>query len=306
MKKQRVITAEAVQGFERKLRLEKKSRATMEYYLRTARRLVAWLDGRPADRGEVLAWTEDLRRRGYKDPSVNTLIAAANRFLDYLGLEDCRARNIRCKPRRRIDLAGMELEKEELARLVATAEEADNRRLALVLVTLSSTGLRVSELRHITVETVRARSFVVEMKGVSREVLITDELSGLLLPYAAERGIETGPIFITKSGHTMDRSNIWKEMKDLCRQAGVDEKKVFPRNLRQLFTRSFYGIDRDLDMLADVLGHSGANATRTCIVGAAARQRAVAEGARAPRRRRRSRRASRPKDGDAAEETRQS
>lgn len=270
------ITAEAIEAFARELRSEEKGASTQEYYLRTARRLMAWLDGRPVDKGAVIAWKEQLEGRGYKPRSINTMIAAANRFLSFLGREDCRVRSLRCQ-QRSCDTEGRELSRAELDRLVAAAQQSGNRRLALLLDTLSSTGLRVSELRFITVEAVRQGTAQVKLKGKSRPVVLTEELCRVLRPYIAEQGIETGPVFVTRSGKPLSRTNIWKAMKGLCKLAKVDERKVFPHNLRHLFARVFYSIERDLVKLASILGHSSINTTRIYIMSTLAEHRAQLE-----------------------------
>jgi len=159
-----------------------------------------------------------------------------------------------------------ELTKAEYMRLVHTAKQKGNERLNLLLQTICGTGIRVSELQYITVEAVKCGEAVVSLKGKTRSVFIVRELQKKLLRYAAEQKITTGAIFITRSGKPMSRTNIWREMKNLCVQAGVNPQKVFPHNLRHLFARTFYGIEKDIAKLADILGHSSINTTRIYII----------------------------------------
>ena len=155
-----------------------------------------------------------------------------------------------------------ELTKQEYIRLVNTAKQKHNERLCLILQTICGTGIRVSELQFITVEAVKQGMATVSLKGKTRTVFIVKELKQKLLRYAAEQKISSGAIFITRNGKPMSRTNIWREMKSLCEQAEVNPQKVFPHNLRHLFARTFYGIEKDIAKLADILGHSSINTTR--------------------------------------------
>lgn len=151
-------------------------------------------------------------------------------------------------------------------RLINTAKKTGNERLNLLIQTICGTGIRVSELQYITVEAVKCGEAVVSLKGKTRSVFIIKELQKKLLRYAAGQSIASGAIFITRSGKPMSRTNIWREMKNLCEQADVNPQKVFPHNLRHLFARTFYGIEKDIAKLADILGHSSINTTRIYII----------------------------------------
>ena len=168
----------------------------------------------------------------------------------------------------------------EYAALVRTAQRQKNERLALVVQTICGTGIRVSELQYITAEAARRGEAVVCCKGKTRKVFLVSELRHKLLRYAAARGITKGSIFVTKSGRPLNRSNVWREMKSLCKEAGVLPEKVFPHNLRHLFARTFYGIEKDLAKLADILGHSNINTTRIYIGTTGAEHRRRMEGMR--------------------------
>ena len=147
-----------------------------------------------------------------------------------------------------------------------TAKQKGNERLNLILQTICGTGIRVSELQYITVEAVKNREATVSLKGKTRSVFLVKELRKKLIRYAAKQNIQSGAVFITRTGKPMNRTNIWREMKGLCKQAGVNPKKVFPHNLRHLFARTFYGIEKDIAKLADILGHSSINTTRIYII----------------------------------------
>ena len=148
----------------------------------------------------------------------------------------------------------------EYRRLLTAAK--GNRRLLLVMETICATGIRVSELKFFTVEAVRRGRAEVYNKGKNRPVFLPGKLQKTLLQYIKAQGIESGPVFITRSGRPLDRSNIWSDMKKLCRTAGVAEVKVFPHNLRHLFARMYYGLEKDIVRLADILGHASINTTR--------------------------------------------
>ena len=215
------------------------------------------------ERDAMLDYKADLMRH-YAAGSVNSILAALNRFLRMIAREDCRVHRLRIQyqaysPEER------EITAQEYADLVRTARETGRARLALVLQTICATGIRVSELPAITAEAARRGVAVVRCKGKSRRVRIPTSLQKKLLRYMKQHRIAFGPVFVTRSGAPLDRSNIWREMKALCRAAGVSDKKVFPHNFRHLFARTFYRLNKDLAKLADLLGHSSINTTRIYI-----------------------------------------
>ena len=257
------ITDAQLSQFRATLRNEEKSAATLEKYLRDVSRFALWLGDRPLNRDAMLDYKAELVAN-YAAGSVNSILAALNRFLCMVGHEECRVHRLRIQyqaysPEER------EISAQEYADLVRTARETGRTRLALVLQTICATGIRVSELPSITAEAARRGVAVVRCKGKSRRVLIPTRLQKKLLRYMKQHRIAYGPVFVTRSGAPLDRSNIWREMKALCRAAGVSDKKVFPHNFRHLFARTFYRLNRDLAKLADLLGHSSINTTRIYI-----------------------------------------
>ncbi|MGM9551737.1 MAG: tyrosine-type recombinase/integrase [Clostridia bacterium] len=202
---------------------------------------------------------KELLKEKYRPASVNTKIATLNAYFNFKGFDNCRLKSIRLQ--RDIYLpVERSLNRNEYVRLIEAAR--NDERLFLILQTLCATGIRVSELRNITVETAGKGTSSVQLKGKIRTVILPKKLCRALLDYAKRHDIENGEIFITKKGKSLDRSNIWREMKNLCRCANVDEQKVFPHNLRHLFARTFYKNEKDLVRLADILGHSNINTTR--------------------------------------------
>lgn len=193
------------------------------------------------------------------------MLASLNGLFSFLGWEDCRVKSVKLQ-RQIYCPEEKELTKAEYMRLVDTAKQKGNERLNLILQTICGTGIRVSELQYITVEAVKNREAIVALKGKTRSVFLVKELRKKLIRYAAKQNIQSGAVFITRTGKPMNRTNIWREMKGLCRQAGVNPKKVFPHNLRHLFARTFYGIEKDIAKLADILGHSSINTTRIYII----------------------------------------
>ncbi len=199
--------------------------------------------------------------KGYAPASVNSMLIALNRFLRFTGMEVCCVRLL--KIQRQIYCAeDQELTKTEYIRLVNAAKQKGNKRLNLILQTICGTGIRVSELRYIAVEAVRAGKAVVSCKNKTRVIFISAPIQKLLKPYMKKTGVSAGAIFITKSGKPLNRQNIWRDMKALSRQSGVSPKKVFPHALRHLFARTFYSMEKDIVRLADLLGHSSINTTR--------------------------------------------
>ncbi len=247
-----------------KLSLEERSTGTIQQYRRDITQFLTHLAGRPLTKAEVIGFKEALEQR-YRATSVNAKLAAVNGFLNHLGRGDLRVKALRIQ-RKAYCPQGKELSKSEYLRLVQAAQHQENERLSLLLQTLCGTGIRVSELQFITAEAVQRGEAVVQLKGKTQMILIPDRLRRKLRQFARQERITAGPIFATRSGAPLDRSNIWKMMKALCRSAGVDESKVFPHNLRHLFARAFYSTDRDIAKLADILGHSSINTTRIYII----------------------------------------
>ena len=193
------------------------------------------------------------------------MLASINSLFAFLGWHDLKVKSIKLQQQIYCP-EEKELTKVEYTRLCRTAEKKHNERLNLILQTICGTGIRVSELQFITVEAVKLGEATVSCKAKTRSVFIVKELQKKLLRYAAEQGIKNGMIFVTRTGKPISRTNIWREMKALCEEANVNPQKVFPHNLRHLFARTFYGIEKDIAKLADILGHSSINTTRIYII----------------------------------------
>lgn len=261
---EKILTEKLIEQFSAHLKREEKSENTTKKYLRDVKSFADFAKGRVTKKA-VIAYKEHLLNKNYAIHSVNSMIAALNSLFSFLGWVDCKVKTIRLQ-RQMYCPEEKELTKAEYMRLVNAAKSKGNRRLCLVLQTICGTGIRVSELKYITVEAVRSGEAIVSLKGKTRSVFIVKELQKKLLRYAAEQKIKSGAIFITRSGKPLSRTNIWREMKSLCEMAGVNPGKVFPHNLRHLFARTFYGIEKDIAKLADILGHSSINTTRIYII----------------------------------------
>ena len=263
--KNRIITQEQIESFYRYLCSEERTENTVTKYLRDIAAFREWNGGQSVTKDRVIAYKQHLSDTGYKVRSINSMLASLNSFFAFSGWDDCKVKALRLQ-REVYSTENKELSRAEYERLCKTAEKKKNERLCLILQTICGTGIRVSELAFITVEAVRCGEAVVSLKGKTRTVLLVKELQKKLFRYIAERGIESGAVFITKSGKPIGRTNIWREMKALCHDANVDPDKVFPHNLRHLFARIFYGIDKDIAKLADILGHSSIETTRIYII----------------------------------------
>ena len=263
--KGRILTSEAIDCFKKYLREEEKSKNTIAKSLRDERAFAAYLSGIEVTKETVIAYKSRLLAENYAVRSINSILASVNSLFAFLGWTDCKVKSIKLQ-RQVYCPEEKELTKAEYTRLVNTAKQKGNERLNLILQTICGTGIRVSELQYITVEAVKCSEAVVSLKGKTRSVFIVKELQKKLLRYAAEQKIHSGCIFITRTGKPISRTNIWREMKGLCEQAGVNPQKVFPHNLRHLFARIFYGIEKDIAKLADILGHSSINTTRIYII----------------------------------------
>ena len=263
--KGRKLTEKQIKDFINHLRLEEKSANTIEKYTHDVNAFVTCLNGNVVSKDLVIKYKQKLIADGYAVSSINSMLAAVNSLLDFLGWIDCKVKSIKIQ-RQIYCPENKELSKVEYLRLVEAAERNHNHRLNMILQTICSTGIRISELRFITVEAVKSGTVEVACKGKNRIVFIVKKLKKKLLRYAAERHIKAGAIFITKSGKPVNRTNVWREMKALCKQAHVDSDKVFPHNLRHLFARTFYKLEKDIAKLADILGHSSINTTRIYII----------------------------------------
>lgn len=254
------VYMDKIQEFETHLYRQERSTNTIAKYMRDLRTLFKFLAGKPVTKEILMEWKSYLTET-YAPASVNSMLAAVNTFLDWLGVPGLKVkplkiqREIFAKPEK-------ELTRDEYRRLVEAADRQHNRRLSLLLQTICATGIRVSELQFITFEAVRVSRAAVDCKGKTRTVFLPVDLCRALRRYCRETGIEDGVIFRTKNGKPLDRSNIWKDMKALCKSAGVEPGKVFPHNLRHLFARTFYGLEKDLSRLADLLGHTNITTTR--------------------------------------------
>ena len=270
--KGQIITRDAVQNFKQYLWEEEKSENTIEKYIRDVRAFMTFAGGGEIRKDIVIAYKDKLLSENYTARSINSMLASLNSLFMFLGWSDCRAKSIKLQ-RQVYCSKERELTKAEYTKLVNTAKKKGNERLNLILQTICGMGIRVSELQYITVEAVMNGEAVVSLKGKTRTVFIVKDLRKKLLRYAAEQGIKSGLVFITRTGNMINRTNIWREMKNLCEQAGVNPQKVFPHNLRHLFARTFYGIEKDIAKLADILGHSSINTTRIYIISTGAEHR---------------------------------
>ena len=258
------VTSERLAEFASALRAEERLPATVEKYVRDVRRFGDWLGGEPVSRSSAAEWREQLAGR-LSAATVNAMLAALNKFFAVMGRADCRVKPLRTQ-RRAFRSAGRELTRGEYERLVAAARGMGRERTALVMETLCATGIRVSELRYITVEAARAGRAVVRLKGKTREILIPERLRRALLRYAKTKKTASGEVFLTRNGCPISRKQVWAEMKAVCYRAGVPRSKVFPHNLRHLFARAFYSLTHDVAKLADVLGHSSIETTRIYLI----------------------------------------
>ena len=256
-------TKEYLESFAHWLRREEKSDATREKYLRDAEAFLRFAGEQEISKEKVLAWKERLIELGYAVRSINSMLASVNALLSFLGWHDCKVKSLKLQQQTYCP-EEKELTKGEYLRLLEASR--GRQQLNLILQTICATGIRVSELRYFTVEAVRRGEISVSCKGKLRRVFLPGKLKKLLLDYAKRKKITTGVIFRNGRGKALDRSSIWRQMKRLCKAAGVKESKVFPHNLRKLFARTFYGIEKDIAKLADILGHSSINTTRIYIM----------------------------------------
>lgn len=258
---ERIVDQQRLSEFKQQLIENEKSRATVEKYLRDMRTFLAFAgENREITKELVISYKQYLAGH-YELTSANSMLAALNQFFKMFGWDSCKVKAFKvqrqlCRTKER------DLSREEYVRLLKTAKRRNQVWLYLIMLTICSTGIRISELPFITVNALSTRRARVSLKGKSRIVILSPELCRELRRYAKEKGIRTGSIFVTRSGKSIDRSNILHAMKKLCQEAGVERSKVFPHNLRHLFAVTYYKKERDISHLADILGHSNINTTR--------------------------------------------
>mgnify|MGYP002286407180 CR=1 FL=1 len=259
------MTDERIAEYLKALENEERAAATVEKYRRALLSFAAFLCGAKVTSEMIRLWKDDLRARNYAPSTINTYLAALNGFFCFCGWTDCRARFLKIQ-RRLFRDAGRELTRQEYERLLAAARARGQERLALLMEAICATGIRVSEVRYITVEAAQRGRTEISLKGKIRTILLPGKLCRKLLKYARKQKIASGEIFLTRNGTSLSRRQIWTELKRLCKSAGVESAKVFPHNLRHLFATIFYRACKDIVRLADVLGHSSIETTRIYIM----------------------------------------
>ena len=255
------LTAERIDAYALFLRAEERADATVEKYRRDALAFAGWLGERPLTKEAVAGWKDRLLEDGASPATINAKLSAVNGLLRFLGREECRVKFVKIQKRAFRD-ASRDLNRDEYQRLLDAARTLGNERLELLLETICATGIRVSEVKYITVEAASSGRTDVSLKGKIRTILLPSKLCRKLLKYAKKRKAASGEIFLSENGAGLSRLRIWREMKRICKTAGVEPSKVFPHNLRHLFAATFYRATKDIAKLADVLGHSSIDTTR--------------------------------------------
>ena len=254
------LTLEHINQYQSYLYNQERSQATIEKYIRDIYKFMEYLNDHDLSKEHLIEYKK-LLLETYQTSSINSMIISIHGFLDFIGLSDYKVKLLKTQKKLFIE-KDKELTKKEYKRLLETAKSEDNQRLYMLLQTICATGIRVSEHKYITIESLKRKKTTINNKGKIREIVYPNSLKKKLIQYCEKNNITKGAIFITKNGKPLDRSNIWKDMKKLCRKAHVDEGKVFPHNLRHLFAFTYYHIEKDLVRLADILGHSSIETTR--------------------------------------------
>lgn len=254
------LTIRNIKDYLADLAEQERAGATIRKYSHDLNVLLEYMADKPLTKTALIEWKEQLVKV-YAPASVNSMVAAVNGFFNFMGWRELRVKPLKIQKTLFAD-ENQELSRDEYIRLVRAAEVKKNERLSLAIQTICATGIRVSELKFVTVKAVRTGRTEVSNKGKRRMVFLPEKLCRLLKKYLQKQKRTKGPVFTTKKGNPLDRSNIWRDMKALCKSAGVNPDKVFPHNLRHLFARTFYSVEKDLSRLADILGHSNVATTR--------------------------------------------
>lgn len=257
----RKIDESDVTAYTAYLKRIERSNNTIEKYHRDVLSFVHWLNNRSVDRENVVEWKNHLLRKGYTPATINSKLIAVNRFFVFMGWDECRVKILKLQ-KKLFREESRDLTKDEYSRLVETAIKVGKERLALLMETICATGIRVSEVRYITIEAVQQGRAVISLKGKIRTILLPRKLCRKLLKYAKKQKTVSGEIFLTRNGTSLSRRQIWAEMKAICKKAGIAASKVFPHNLRHLFAQTFYRVTHDVAKLADLLGHASIETTR--------------------------------------------
>ncbi len=263
--KEIIISNTLINDFQMSLKMEEKATATIEKYVRDVRAFANYLAGRSVTKALTIAYKQNLLELGYAIRSINSVIASLNSMFSFIQMPEYHLKALKVQQQVYCS-AEKELTREEYKRLLQISKATGNLRLNLVIQTICGTGIRVSELSFVTVDAVKKGEALVSCKGKTRRVFLVQQLQKKLLQYITQHKIREGCIFRTRTGKPLSRTNIWREMKNLCQQAQVDPRKVFPHNLRHLFARTFYRIEKDIAKLADILGHGSINTTRIYIM----------------------------------------
>lgn len=258
---EKIITSTMIKDYCAYLYREEKARGTIEKYMKEIGNFVEWAGRREVTKELVIQWKTMLLETGYVPRTVNAMLSAVNGFFTFLGWEDCRVKFLKIQ-RQMFRDESRDLGMKEYRRLVDTAYRTGKERLGLVIETICGTGIRVSELKYITLEAAKNKKAEIVLKGKIRVILMPGQLCRKLLRYAKKKKIRSGSLFLTRNGKALSRNQIWTEMKRLCAAAGVEPSKVFPHNLRHLFAKTFYKATGDIVKLADLLGHSSIDTTR--------------------------------------------
>lgn len=256
----KVLTSQVLENFKLYLSEEEKSDNTIEKYMRDTQVFYKWLGGRELNKSLVLEYKKRLSEK-YALKSVNSMLSSLNALFMYMKWYDLKIKTLKIQRQIFADKE-KELKKAEYERLLDAAKAKKDKRLYYLIQTMASTGVRVSELKYITVSAIRTKKATINCKGKLRQIFLPKQLCEMLKGYVKARGIKAGSVFVTKTGKALDRTSVWKMLKALCRHANVDKQKVFPHNFRHLFAKTFYSQKKDIVRLADILGHSSIETTR--------------------------------------------
>lgn len=256
----KILTKARIKEFELYLYEEEKSENTIEKYIRDVRFFMEWVKDRGLDKSVILEYKHLLCEK-YAPRSVNAALSSLNAVFTFLDWHELKVKTLKIQRQIFADRE-KELTKAEYERLLEAAKHKKNERLYYLMQTIGSTGIRISELSAITVSAVMQGQAIINCKGKIRQIFLPKKLCKMLKDYIKRHKIKSGSVFVSRNGKPLNRSNVWKKMKDLCSAAGVSKSKVFPHNFRHLFARTFYSLQKDIVRLADILGHSSIETTR--------------------------------------------
>lgn len=250
-----------LEEFLSELKMAEKSELTLKKYRRDLIKFYVYIKQESFGKETVINYKQDLITQGYKLTSINSYLVVLNKYLAWLNAANLKVKLLRTQRRgSREDIITLE----DYKRLLRYARKRDEMDMYYLMKVLAMTGIRVDELKFITVENIQLNYITVTNKGKSRTVIMRQDLARELRKYCRTKCIRQGVIFVgKKEGCMMAKSTIWRRLKKIAGAARVNKKKVHAHSFRHFFAKQFLlQNNNNILELADILGHESLDTTR--------------------------------------------